>query len=331
MAPPRQRAIDTFFTALAPSEGSSLLQPSPDFIHFGTVPLRRWKLWSQPQRLTLHNTARHPLRWELECPIQINGEVRILADGRLLRRVQGVLPPGGKEELALVAAGRKGQRHGTLTLRCGMHVTRIAWSALVQPGIKVGKQFARRLSDLDLTQPDLLPALEALLEDGVLTRWLRAQGQSKQAAELENASQQPFITPLERRILIVHLLHPLDPQRFPLLRIHGAAPLHLSVAAGTTATHILEVENAGTSPCRIAWHSHCHWARLESTGSSTTLQPGQRWRGGVVFSPPLLLQPGPQQMALELRAGTLLLPLSFTVQVTAKPWWQHVINWLAGR
>jgi serine/threonine protein kinase len=329
-APARQRAIDTFFMALSPTEGSALLQTAPDCIVFGAVPLRRWGLWSAPQRLMLHNTAPHPLRWELDCPAQIQAEVRVLANGRPVRHTQGVLPPGGREDLALVAAGRQGQRHGTLTLRCGLHTSHIAWEATVQPGIPVGRAFAASLQDLDLAQPDLLHALEALLSGGVLPRWLRAQGKRKQAAEFAAAINQPLLTTLERRLVIARLLHPLDPQRFPLLNVRGGTLPRLSMVAGSTAKHTLEIQNSGASPCRVTWQSRCPWARIESKRGAVTLPPGGHMPLTVVLSPPAALSPGQHEAALELWAGSLMLPVVLTVQVTAKPWWQRVLGWFSG-
>lgn len=327
-APPRQSPVDTFFAALAPSEGSPMLQAMPATIRFGRIPLRRWKVWSQPRPLSLYNAARHPLRWELECPAHASADVRILAEDRTLRRLQGVLPPGGRIELPLVAVGRKGPRQGTLTLRCGVHITHIPWEASASAGVPVGQQFAERLEDLDCSQAVLVPALEALLQDDVLSRWLRSQGKRKQAAELAHAASDPALSPLQRRLLIMHMLHPLHPRRFPLLQVDEHPPEPLRLAAGSSARHGLIISNLGSSPCLLAFQSRCSWASLGST--EATIAPGSRITCLVKLAPPAGLAAGSQHVALELRVGDLLLPVSIPVEITSESWYQRLWQWFFG-
>jgi hypothetical protein len=328
-APPRQSPVDTFFAALAPNEGSPMLQAMPATIRFGRIPLRRWKVWSQPHPLSLYNAALHPLRWELECPTHASADVRILVEGRAMRRLQGVLPPGGRTELPLVAVGRKGPRQGTLTLRCGVHITHIPWEADARAGVPVGQQFAERLEDLDCSQAALVPALEALLHDEVLPRWLRAQGKRKQATELAHAASAPALSLLQRRLLILRLLHPLHPRRFPLLQVDDSPPEPLRLAAGSSVRVPLGISNLGSAPCLLAFQSRCSWASLEST--EATIAPGSHITCLVELAPPAGLPAGRHHVALALRVGDLPLPVSIPVEIVVESWYQRLWQWFFGR
>lgn len=325
-APPQQRALDTFYMALAPAEGSSMLHVTPAAIEFGLIPLRRWAIWSLPRPLLLHNAARHPLRWELECPNLPDAEIRIMIEGRSVRRWQGVLPPGGRVQLELVAAGRAGKCHGALILRCGAYDKRIPWQAVAVAGLPVGNQFATEVDDLDLSQPDLIPTLEELLERNLLSRWLHARGKRKLAAELATAARNPLLTPLQRRLLLMRVLHPLDPQRFPLLQVSGWPPPALHLSAGTTSQHTLVVENRGTHACTIVWASRCPWLHLSAQRS--VLQPGEQASCVLTLAPPASLAPGQQQAVLDIQAGNLALALDVPIQISTRPWWQRMIDWL---
>lgn len=327
-APTRQRAIDTFFSALAPSEGSPMLQCSPDKLDFGDMPLRAWRLWSQPQRLTLQNTARRPLRWELEAPIQVSADVRIMLEGRALRRVEGVLPPGARAEVELVATGRKGRCHGTLNLRCGVHITRIPWEGMAQPGLPIGQQFVVSMEQLDLSAPDLVPTLEELLQCGMLTRWLRSQGKRSLAAHLTEVLKKPTLTPLDLRLLVTHLLHPFDPRRFPLLLVHDAMPSNLLLTAGEVASHTIDVENVGMDACTLRWSSQVPWVHVPR--EHVVVQSGERHTCLVTLAPPGTLPEGRQQVSLELQVADLRFPVTFPVHVNVRQWWQRVWNWLRG-
>lgn len=325
----RQRPLDIFFSALAPSDGSPLLRVTPDRLRFGVIPLRHWRIWSRPQLLTLHNSAGHPLRWELECPSQGDAEVRLLLDGRAMRRHEGVLPPGGKAKIELVAAGKLGQRQGQLTLRCGTHVTTIPWEASAAAGLAVGQQFVTRLSDLDLSRPDLIPALEDLLRRGVLVRWLRAQGERHFAAELAVATHQVPLDEMTARLLVARVLHHIDPLRFPWLQVQGHSPANKELASGSVAQYSLLVANRGSHPCLLAWRSACSWARIDSTAS--VVPPGGQLPAVVTVAPPANLSPGVQPVALEIQTAHISIPVQLILDITEERWWQRALRWIRGR
>jgi serine/threonine protein kinase len=329
MASARQRPIDTFLRSLAPSEGSPHLRVEPDQLDFGAIPLRHWRLWSQPRTLTLHNDALQPLHWELECGAQTGSDIRIAQDERPVRRAEGVLPPGGRTEISLVAAGRKGERRGVLTLRSGNYTTDVPWQAHAQPGVAVGRRFAARLEDLDMALPNLVDELETLLVRGVLARWLRAQKYTDLADKLEALANEPSPDATYLRLLIGWMLHPLAPRRFPLLQVHGAALAHVQVAPGDIAEHTLSVENTGQADCPLTWVSHCDWVTVDQPYD--TLKSGKQQPYRLTLAPPHTLEPGVQTVTLELHAGDLVIPIELArVEIIERPWWQRFWNWLGG-
>jgi hypothetical protein len=163
---------DALLRVLAPAQGAPQIQFWPRALRFGPLPQRRWRTWLLGQRLTLRNTAATPLRWELEGESRRDAEVRVWANGRALKRAEGVLLPGASAELELVACGSAGARSGKLALRCGSYVADIPWEGEVRPGVPLGARLVTRLADIDPAQPGLLPLLEALLRRGLLRRWL---------------------------------------------------------------------------------------------------------------------------------------------------------------
>ncbi|NJN17731.1 MAG: serine/threonine protein kinase [Oscillochloris sp.] len=207
-APARRTPLDLLLTAMAPPEGSPLIVPDPDHLQLGPVPLRSWRIWSRPQPLTLHNQAMSPLAWELEAPQQSGVDLRFMIDGRPLRKSSGVLAPGARIQIGIVAHAIAGDHHGTLRLHCGTHTRPITWQAAAQPGVHVGDRLVARLEDLDLERADLVAALEQLLSDGSLIRWLRVTGRRRQAGELDHALRRKP-NEIERRILVSRLLHDL--------------------------------------------------------------------------------------------------------------------------
>lgn len=328
LAPARQRAIDTFFVALAPTEGSAHLHPAPPKLDLERIPLRHWRIWGSPTPLVLHNTAPHPVRWELECPPPRGADIRVLHADKARRRVEGVLPPGGRETLYIVASGRRGKHQGDLLLRCGVHMTAIPWQGRAVPGVPIGDQFVLDIHSMNLTEPGLFRDLEYLLERNVLARWLRAQGQRRLADELEHASHAAAASPLGRRLLVARILHAVNPLRFPLLAVAPQTE-SLEVRAGEKLTARLEIENEGGQPCTISLVSFQPWISIRETGR--VILPGQ------VLDYPLTLAPPPDQTAgryevvLELWSGDLVVPVTLLVRVGERHWWQRVTRWLFGR
>jgi hypothetical protein len=317
----RHAPLETLLVAMAPAEGSPLIDVTPDRLRLGDVPLKSWRVWGRPAALTLHNTALSPLRWELECPQQPDAELRVLIGGKLLRAASGALAPGAKARLEIVASGAAGPRQGALTLRCGQHSRSIPWEANARAGVPVGARHVGRLEELDLGRADLVPALEVLLSQGALARWMRATGRRALAAELDAAMRQKP-DELGRRLLVGRVLHEVAPAQFPLLRVHGldlaaAQPL----AAGQPAQLLIELENLGAHPAAFSWRSRCPWATLRPAAGAVPALGRQLF--ALQLSPPAELS-GPQTIALELGAGALPLALSLTVQISAERWWQRL-------
>lgn len=321
----RQRPLDVFLTALAPSDGSPLLQVHPDRIQFGLIPLRQWRNWSDPQRVTIYNRAAHPLRWELDCPTQRAAEARVLVDGCPVRKHSGVILPDSSTELWLVAAGQTGTHQGVATLRCGVYSIPIRWEGTGRALLPIGPHLVACLAELDLTQPDLVPMLETLMQQGRLQRWLRAQGEQALATALAAAMRRSSPDPLTLRLMVAQVLHRLAPQRFPWLRLHGTDPVDLRVAAGDRATYTLEVENLSDPPCRLAWSSPCEWLRFKEAIS--TLPSYGRSRCMLILTPPVSMPVGTQQVSLLLQAGDLQLPITFAVHITAASWVERIMRW----
>jgi hypothetical protein len=320
-APPRTRPLDTLLAAMAPDEGSPLLRVTPSELALGDIPLKSWRVWGRPQVIAIHNSALSPLRWELEIPAQPDAELRVLFDGRLQRRAAGVLAAGARLSLELVAQGVSGPRQGALKLHSGSHSTAIPWRATARAGLPVGGQYAARLEDLDLSRPDLVPALEALLSQGGLARWLRASGRRPLAIELERAmAQKP--NELGRRLLVSRALHVVAPTRFPLLRMRGldqavARPL----VAGQFTHLLLEAENLSPHSYAASLTSHCPWARAATHAGQ--MPPLGMLRAALQLSPPDTLQ-GTQPVALTLTVGDLALPLVLQMPIERQRWWQRI-------
>lgn len=323
--PPRSGPLELLLTALAPPEGSQLLQFAPAQLAFGDIPLRAWRVWSHPQALTLHNTTVAPLRWELSCPAQRDADVRVLVAGKPQRRAAGVLGAGARLQLELVAMGTAGTRSGALHLRCGQHSWSIPWTALARAGVPVGSRHIARLEDLDPGRPDLVPAMEALLTQGALTRWLRVTGRKALAAELEAAlAHHP--DELGRRLLVGRVLHTLAPERFPLLRLRGIAESSARpLIAGEPSYALLELDNLGAAALPLLCRSRSSWARVAA--APTAIGPGDTGRLSIHLQPPVTLR-GPQTVALEMEVGALPLTIVLPLQVTPQRWWQRLRRFL---
>lgn len=317
----RRSPLDALLTAMAPARGSPLIDVTPDRLRLGDVPLKSWRVWGRPTPITLHNTALTPLRWELECPQQPDAELRVLAGGKPARSASGALAPGAKIRLEIVAMGASGPRQGALTLRCGQHSRSIPWEAVARAGLPVGGQHVARLEELDLGRADLVPALEAMLVQGALARWLRATGRRPLAAELDAAMKQKP-DELARRLLVSRVLHELAPERFPLLRVRG---LDLAAArplpAGQPSRLLIELENLGAHPVAVAWRSRCPWAELRPSVGAVPAFGRQPF--AIQLSPPPDLN-GAHAIALDLVAGALPLTLALPLQISAERWWQRL-------
>ncbi len=325
--PPRSGPLELLLTAMAPPEGSQLLQFAPAQLEFGDIPLRAWRVWSRPQVLSLHNATVAPLRWELSCPAQRDADVRVLVAGKPQRRAAGVLGAGARLQLELVAMGTAGVRGGALQLRCGQHSWSIPWAALARAGVPVGSRNIARLEDLDLGRPDLVPAMEALLVQGALTRWLRVTGHKALAAELEaRLAHSP--DELSRRLLVGRVLHTLAPDRFPLLRLRGIAEsTACPLVAGEPTYVLLELDNLGAAALPLLCRSRSAWAQVAAAPAA--LGPGDTGRLSIRLHPPASLR-GPQTVALEVEVGALPLTIVLPLQVNPERWWQRLRRFLGG-
>jgi hypothetical protein len=319
---------EALLRVLAPAQGAPQIQFWPRALRFGPLPLRRWRTWLPGQRLTLRNTAATPLRWELEGESRRDAEVRVWANGRALKRAEGVLLPGAAAELELVASGSPGKRAGKLALRCGSYVADIPWEGEAQAGLPVGPRLVERLADLDPTQPGLVPLLEALLRRGLLRRWLADQGRADLAAALPTAKDAKASPPdaLAARLLLGSALHERDPQRFPLLEVRPQPQGGQPLPAGGSGQLSVHVVNRGRAPCELKWSSRCAWAG--TPGAPLTLRPGQRHTQPVLLLPPAGLAPGPSEVVLELRAGALSLPVNLSITLAPPGLWQRIVGWI---
>lgn len=311
--------LNLLFAALAPPEGSGLLQVTPTHLDLGAVPLLSWRIWSQPRALMLTNAALTPLSWELECPAQPDADVRVLIAGKAQRRAAGVLAAGEQMRLEVVAMGKAGARSGVLRLRCGQHRWSIPWEAQARAGVPLAGRHVERLEDLDLRHPDLAPALEALLAQGVLARWLRAIKRRDLAREIESA---PAPDALQRRLLIGRLLHSLAPDRFPILQVRGlsettARPL----IAGEPTYALIEIDNLAAPEAPLVCRSHTPW--VEVAAAPATVGAWSTGRIALRLLPPADLH-GPQEIALHLAAGALPLTVTIPVRINAPRWWQRL-------
>jgi len=318
-APPRTPPLEVLLTALAPPEGSGLLRVMPNHLDLGVIPLRSWRVWSQPRALTLHNAALTPLSWELECPAHPDADVRVRVAGKAQRRAAGVITAGTQVRLEVVAMGKAGARSGALRLRCGQHRWSIPWEAQAQAGVPVVGRHVARLEDLDLRHPDLAQELEALLAQGVLARWLRAIKRRDLARELESPLASDA---LQRRLLVGRLLHTLAPDRFPILQVRG---LHETAArpliAGEPTYALIEVDNLAAPEAPFVCRSHTPW--VEVAAAPATLESRSTGRIALRLLPPEGLH-GPQEIALHLAAGALPLTLTIPVRITPPRWWQRL-------
>ncbi|MCS6882797.1 MAG: serine/threonine-protein kinase [Oscillochloridaceae bacterium] len=320
-APPHTDPLDLLLAALAPPEGSGLLQVTPTHLDLGAIPLRSWRVWSQPRVLTLTNAALTPLSWELECPAQPDADVRVLVAGKAQRRTAGVLAAGEQTRLEIVAMGKTGARSSALRLRCGKHYWSIPWEAQVRPGVPLAGRHVERLEDLDLRHPDLAPALEALLEQGVLTRWLGAIQRRDLAREIGSALPHT-LDALQRRLLVGRILHTLAPDRFPMLQIRGlnetaARPL----IAGEPTYALIEIDNLAAPEVPLVCRSHTSW--VEVAAAPATLEAWSTSRIALRLLPPADLH-GPQEVALRLAAGALPLTITIPVRINPARWWQRL-------
>jgi hypothetical protein len=322
---PRARPLDQLLNALAPPDGSALLQPAPRQLAFGDVPLRQTRTWGEPRRLSIQNMSAEPQRWELLCPATPGAEVRVLRSGRALKQVSGVLAPGGRADLELVVAGKAGPHRGVLTLQSGRHSTSIPWEAEAKAGLPVGRRIIATLAELDPTQPGLVAALETLARKGTLGRWLRAQRKNAVAAQLDAARKAGDT--LELRLLLGALLNRLSPARFPLLAIVGRPP-KLKLVAGTHGYLSLLVENRGDAPFVARSGPGTTWAHCRIT--PPVVAPGAQCQIAITLAPPPDLIPGTYQPSIVLCAGELDLPLAFEVEVAPEAWWQKAVRWITG-
>jgi hypothetical protein len=326
-AAPRQAPLASLLSAMAPAEGTALLQFSPARLDLGAIPLRSWRIWGRAQSIALHNASLVPQRWELLCPAQPDAEIRALVGGKPQRQAAGVLGAGESVQVELVAMGAAGRRSGELRLRCGTHSWVLPWSATAGPGVPVGNRQVARLDDLDFTRPDLVPALEALLTQGSLARWLRATGRKPLAAEVDAAmARRP--DELARRLLIARVLHSVAPDRFPNLALRGLErtgghPL----IAGEPSYVLIELDSQGAHPLPVVCRSHCGWAQVAAV--PTVLVPGTTGYISIRLSPPRSTR-GAQPVALELSVGALSLALVLPTQVAPEGWWQRLRRIITG-
>ncbi|MFV9505629.1 MAG: serine/threonine protein kinase [Oscillochloridaceae bacterium umkhey_bin13] len=326
-APPKQAPLTTLLAARAPNDGSPHLVVQPTRLWFGAIPLQRWRIWSAPLQLRLHNPTPHPLQWELTGTEQRQAKVRVLVHGKLHKQLTGLIAPGEQRELSLVAMGKAGPHAGTLQLRCGNHAWMIPWEAQGVAGVPVGGQHVARLHDLDLSDPKLLPALDALLLNGVLVRWLKLSGQPKLAAqvaaELPNCRDQ-----LARQLLLGHILSHLDPMRFPHIRLRGLATAgQHPLLAGEASYTLIEVDNLGTQPCTLHWRSTTPWATVAS--APQIVSPGASSHIAIRMHPPRTLR-GPQPVSLWLEAGALRLAVVLAMRVEPPGLLRRVLQFLQG-
>jgi hypothetical protein len=326
-AAPRQAPLDTLLTAMAPPEGSPLLQYSPPRLDFGAFPLRSWRIWSRPIVLRLQNDSFTPLRWELSIPAQRDADVRVLIQGKPQRSGAGVIGAGETIRLELVAMGNAGRRGGDLQLRCGRHSWSIPWEGMAHAGVPIGGRQIAKIEDLDLSRADLVPALEALLVQGALTRWLRATGRKPLAAELQ-AAMARGPDELGRRLLVSRLLHELDPLRFPLLRVRGLELIGSRPhTAGEPSYLLVELDNLGPHPVTLTSRSNSSWAGVAA--APALLEAHATGHLSIRIHPPHTLR-GPQPVAIDLAVGALPLQLVLPIQVTAERWWQRLRRLITG-
>lgn len=320
-APARRPPLEALLVALAPAEGSTQLQFDPPHLALGEVPLRRWRVWSRPHTLLLHNPTATPLHWKLSAPVRAGADLRLMLDGKPRRETSGILAPGARLRLDLVAMAATGPQRGELQLYCGQHRWAIPWEATGRVGLPVGGRHVARLEELDVMRADLVPSIEQLLNQGALVRWLRATNYQALAAELETAlARRPDA--LEKRLLVGRVLSLLDAARFPHLQLRDLeATSGRSLIAGEPSYILFTITNLGAQPCALLWRSQTSWAQVAAAPAA--LAPGASAHVSVRLHPPQNMQ-GSQQVALALEAGSLPLSLSLPVQVSPQGWWQRL-------
>jgi serine/threonine protein kinase len=318
-----QAPLDTLLGALAPDDGSSLLRAVPARLELGNVPLWRRGLWSRPYPLTLINPARHPLRWALECPPHPSASVRLLDGKKRLPGLSGVLAPGARIRLLLVASSKAGPQQGALQLHCGSYRGDIPWTATGVRGVPLGRQLVQNLADLDLQREDLLPAVEELLRSGAAVRWLREQGRRALAGEI-GAAMAAEPDPLALRLLAGRLLHERAPERFPLIQLPSHQPADLRLVAGSPQEYRLPVKNIGSHPCQLHWQSRTNWVHIHS--APRYLAPGAVAEALLLLSPDENSVAGTYQITLELRAGDLPLNIRMLAEIRVEGWWQRLLR-----
>jgi len=324
-----QPALQSLLAAFGPADQVSPSPPglrvSPPELQLGPIPLSAWQIWSPVRYLTLENPTPFPIRWALECPKQFGVKVRLLVEGCLRFACEGVIFPGQQVNVGLRARGRAGPRQGHLLLFSGDQKTKLPWQATAMEGLTIGQQFITRLPELDVKQPDLVPALKALLLSGLLQRWLQKQGEVALAAELAL----PFQTATDEltlRLKIVALFHRLAPQRFPFVRFLQLPPAQLQVMAGAQAQVFLTLENAGSTFCQVTWRSNCPWVSFEI--ATLALPPNTQHSFGLLITPPPTLAPGIQLLTVDLKAGDFVLPINLTLKILARRWWRRILHHL---
>lgn len=316
---------EALLQVLTPPQGSPHIQFWPAELHFGVLPLRRWRTWLRGQRLTLRNTATTPLRWEVDGEARSDADVRIWSNGRAVRHVEGVLLPGANVDLEVVAAAQHGRRQGQITLRCGAYLASIPWEGEGQAGLPLGTRIVTSLQAIDTHQMGLVPLLEDLLARGVLERWLQEQGQTTLASEIATARADGSLSALWQRLLVSALLHMCDPQRFPRLQVQPQPWHSAPLPVGSSGQAFITLENRGTTSCLLTWSSHCTWAGV--TGVSTLLGPGERTTQSIVLEPPRDLPLTPQIVHLELRAAALSVPVTLQIPLAPPSLWNQMMGW----
>ncbi len=316
------RYLDALLRAMAPEDGSPLLRAVPDQLNLGRIPPPRWRVWSPATRLTLINDAQLPVPWELNCPGQRNADVRILSNGRPVRSWSGMVPPGGRVPLDIVAVGKAGPLHGILTMRCGNYSTNIAWQAEGVQGIPIGGRMVTQLQELDIKLPDLLAQLEELAEVGALQRWLNSIGEQYLAQEIAPITQTGNAQ--ARMLLAARIPHRIAPVAYPLIAISIPQGQIQAVTGKITKAQVV-AHNIGTQPCVVAWQSDIEWVH---PGRAIIVNPGQSQPFDLSIIAPIGSTAGVYQARLTMHSGNLNLPTILPISVASEAMWRRVLRWL---
>lgn len=316
------RNLDALLRAMAPEDGSPLLRAVPEQLNLGRVPPQRWRIWSPPARLTLINDATLPVPWELSSQGQRNADVRIMSNGRALRSWSGMVPPGGRVALDIVAVGKLGPLQGSLTMRCGNYATPIGWQAEGVQGVPIAGRMVTTLQELDLELPDLLMQLEELAEIGALQRWLNSIGEQSLAQEIAAITQTGNAQ--ARMLLAARVPHRVAPVAYPLITIsmpQGA----LQTTTGKISMAQIVAHNIGSQPCVVAWQSDIEWI---DPGRSRLINPGQSQAFDLSILPPIGTNAGVYQLRLSMQSGKLSVPIILSISVASEAMWRRVWRWL---